>query len=171
MPAMSLRWPLLFRLEPSDRSTLGRADYVYEFERTINAPPDVVLSAMFDGHPLFRAPGCRRFDWHTPVGEFTDAVVDETFLFMNIRMRTAHYEPGRALVISIDRCSMPLASSMVQDMEVDAVDGGRTRFRWRIGVRYRKDTGFMAPMVTPLFRWLFSTTIKRLERRFAGQPA
>lgn len=168
MPAAGLRWPLLFRLDPSDPSLLGRADYVYEFERLIKAPADVALSAMFDGQPASAAPGLMRFLWHTPVGEFPDALMDETFLFMNIRMRTVHYEPGQRLAVSIDRCSLPLAAQMLQDLEFTPVDGG-TRFRWRIAVKYRRDTGFMAPMVTPMFRWLFSTTISRLQKRFATQ--
>lgn len=170
MPAAGLRWPLLFRLDPSDRALLGRADYVYEFERVVKAQAGTVLSAMFDGRPESAAPGFVRFHWHTPIGEFRDAIMDETFVFMNIRMRTVQYEPGRGLSISVDRCSMPLASQMLQDMELTPVDGG-TLFRWRIAVRYRRDTAFMAPLVTPMFRWLFATTLARLERRFAAGAA
>ena len=168
MPATSLQWPLLFALESSDSTLLDRADYVYEFERTIAGTPDAVLSAMFDGRPESSAPGCVGFHWYTPSGDLHDAVMDERFVFMNIRMRTVAYEPGRRLAVSIDRCSMPLATQMLQEMDVVPVDGG-TRFRWRIAVRYRRDTGFMAPLVKPLFRMMFSTTVDRLEKRFANQ--
>lgn len=166
MPTSHLQWPMLFALEPSDDSILTAADHVYEFERTINASGEEALAAMFDGMPASAAPGFVRFVWQGPVGELSDAVMDETFVFMNIRMRTVAYEPGRRLLLSIDRCSMPLARQMAQSIDITPVEGG-CRFRWRIAVRYRRDTGFASPVVVPLFRRLFEATISRLEARFA----
>jgi len=168
MPTSHLQWPMLFALEPSDDSILTSADYIYEFERTINASGEDALTAMFDGLPPSAAPGFVRFVWHGPVGELADAVIDETFVFMNLRMRTVAYEPGRRLVLSIDRCSMPLARQMAQCIDITPAEGG-CRFRWRIAVRYRRDTGFASPVVVPLFRRLFEATINRLQARFAGR--
>lgn len=167
MPTSHLQWPMLFALAPSDDSLLGEADHIYEFERTIKAPGEEALAAMFDGLPVSAAPGFVRFGWHGPVGELADAVIDETFTFMSLRMRSVAYEPGRRLVLSIDRCSQPLARQMAQFIDMTPVEGG-CRFRWRIAVRYRRDTGFASPLVVPLFRRLFEATINRLQARFAG---
>ncbi|MGC4083052.1 MAG: hypothetical protein QM736_13315 [Vicinamibacterales bacterium] len=100
------------------------------------------------------------------MGEFADAVLDEVFVFMTIRMRTVEYEPGR-LVLSVERCSLPLARQMVQVIEfTDTPDG--CRFRSRIAVTFRRDTGWASPTVIPLFRRLFLATLDRVCGR-AGQ--
>lgn len=165
---MPLKWPMLFALDPADDSLLTDADHVYDLERFFPAPAGDVLSEMFGGHPRTAAPGVVRYEWHGPHGQLERAVMDETFVFMTIRLRTVVYDPDRRLLISVDRCSLPLARQMLQCVEMTPVSGG-CRLRWRIAVRFRRDTGFASPLVTPLFQKLFDGTLDRLQAYFVSE--
>src|SRR6478752_6011555 len=115
--ASRLRWPLTFPLQPSALDLLDRADYVYDLERNINATGDAALKAFFDDGLAREVADMRGFIWQTPQGEFADAVVDEMFVYMTLRMRTVAYVPGERLAMSIDRCSLPLGRQMLPVME------------------------------------------------------
>jgi hypothetical protein len=169
-PAPSPRWPLSFALQHSALDLLDRADYVYHFEREINAPGDEVFTRFFDDALKRDVTGLRGFVWHTPPGRFTGAIVDEAFVYMSVRMRTVAYEPGARLAMSIDRCSLPLGRQMLQVMETLPRTGGGCSFRWRIAVRYLPGMAPLAPVVTPLFRRMFQQTLDAVTRHFAAAP-
>lgn len=159
-----LRWPLLFPLTPSTLDLLEQPDYLYDLGRDFTAAGDVVLRTFFDQALAGEVTGLRGFTWHTPIGEFTGATVDEEFNFMSLRMRTVAYEPGVRLAQSIDRCSLPLGRQMLQVMDITPLPGG-CHVRWRIAVRYLPGMAAVAPAVTPLFRTMFEQTLDAVERR------
>lgn len=168
VPSSALLWPLLFTLQRSTLDLLDDADYVYDFERDINAPGAAVITQFFDDALASDVTGLRGFKWHTPPGEFSGAVIDELFDYMSLRMRTVRYVPGVCLAMSVDRCSMPLGRQMLQVMDTTPRDGGRhCHLRWRIAVRYLPGMSILAPAVTPLFKGMFEQTLDAVGRRCA----
>ena len=174
VPSSMLLWPLMFTLQRTTLDLLDHADYIYDFERDIDASGEVVFSRFFDAALMSDVTGLRGFVWHTPPGEFSGAIVDEAFDYMSLRMSTVEYVPGVRLATSVDRCSLPLGRQMLQVMEATPRDGGRRcRFRWRIAVRYLPGMSIVAPAVTPLFRRMFGQTLDAVQRQCAAlhQPA
>jgi hypothetical protein len=170
MPASSTRllWPMLFTLQRSTLELLEHADYVYDFERDIEADGESVMSQFFDDSLKSHVTGLRGFDWQRRPGEFTGAVIDEGFDYMSLRMSTVAYVPGSRLAMSIDRCSLPLGRQMLQVMDAaPRGDRRRCRFRWRIAVRYLPGMSILAPAVTPAFRRMFEQTLDAVQRRCA----
>lgn len=163
-----LRWPLLFPLTPSTLDLLEQADYLYDLGRDFTATGDVVMRTFFDQALAGEVGGLRGFTWQTTPGDFNDAVLDEEFTYMSLRMRTVFYEPGVRLAMSIDRCSLPLGRQMLQVMDITPLPGG-CHVRWRIAVRYLPGMSLVAPAVTPLFRTMFEQTLDAVARRAAGR--
>jgi D-arabinono-1,4-lactone oxidase len=161
-------WPLFFTLAPGTLSTLDRADAVVDLERIIAAAPQVVLDAFFDELTGRDTPTLRGFIWHTAKGQLEDAVVDEVFSFMTLRMRTVFYEPGVRLGVSVDRSSLPLATELFQLWDVTSCDGG-TRVRWRVALTYIPALALVTPPTLRIFRRLFEAVLDTVERRFAAR--
>lgn len=159
----------MFPLQHSGLQLLDDADYVYDFERDINAPGAAVVTQFFADTLTSDVTGLRGFVWHTPPGELSGAVVDELFSYMSLQMRTVEYLPGVRLAMSIDRCSMPLGRQMLQVMDTTPRDGGRhCHFRWRIAVRYLPGMSVLAPAVIPVFKAMFEQTLDSVDRRCAA---
>lgn len=163
-----LRWPLMFSLQPSTLELLGDADYLYDLEREFNAPGDAVVRTFFDDALAREMAGLLGFTWHTPPGEFADAVIEEAFVYLSLRMRAIAYEPSVRLAMSIERCSLPLGRQMLEVIDTTPLPAGRCRVRWRIAVRYLPGTAFLAPALTPLFRTMFEQTLDAVERRIGN---
>jgi FAD/FMN-containing dehydrogenase len=131
-PRGRLRWPLLFKLHPSDASFGERAEFVIDEHAVIGAPPEQVYDAIVDLH------GARewladfvRAEWVSGPDEQGRQVVDELFTFMSQRVRTFHAERGRRWMASIDACTLPLGREMMEDLELQPLPDGRTQLRWR----------------------------------------
>jgi FAD/FMN-containing dehydrogenase len=126
------RWPLLVRMRPSDASFAERAPYVIDIHRTVAAAPEDV----FDAIVMLRGatewlPDFVRARWVEGPNERGEQVVEETFKFMTQRVRTFVAERGRHWMASIDACTLPLGREMMEDLELEPLDGGRTMLRWR----------------------------------------
>jgi hypothetical protein len=164
----ALRWPLIFSLQPSTLALLDAADYIYDFQRDIDAGGEQVFARFFDNALCGDVIGLRGFTWHTPEGEFPGAAIDESFVYMALRMRTVAYEPGTRLAMSIDRCSLPLGRQMLQVMDTIPRPEGGCRLRWRIAIRYLPGMSAIAPAVTPVFRRMFEQSLDAVARHFDG---
>ena len=163
-----MRWPLLFGLQPCTLALLDEADYVYDLQRSFDAPGDVVFKTFFDDALAAEVKGLRGFTWHTTSSQFDAATVDERFVYMSLRMRTVDYVPNQRLAMSIDRCSLPRGRPMLQVMETTPRGDGGCRLRWRIAVRYLPGTALLAPAVRPVFRRMFEGTLAAVERQLAA---
>jgi len=161
----SLSWPLVFPLQPSTMDVLDAADYSYDFHRDIKATGEEVVARFFDDALGKDVTGLRGFKWHTPAGQFAGATVDESFVYMSLRMRTILYEPGRRLAMSVDRSSLPLGRQILQVMETAPRPGG-CHMRWRIAIRYLPGMSPVAPAVRPLFRRIFEQNLDAVTKHF-----
>ena len=106
-------------------------------------------------------------DWWTPKGVLADAIFDELYLFMTMRVHV----PGARSVVRVDRWSLPLARWMIQRIETCVMPDGRTRLRYRIGF----DAPWIFRMFVPPLRWLFrkwfAVSLKRLARVVESRQA
>lgn len=162
------RWPLVVGLEPAGLELLETADHIFDLEAAVAASPEDAIATLFNGSLGSKVPGLLGFTWHTPEGELQDAVVDEAFVFMTLRLRTVVWEPGRRLAMSVDRCSLPLGRSMLQVVDATPAPGG-CRVRWRIAVRFLPLMAPAAPLLLPAFGKLFDSTLAALVAHHAGR--
>ena len=126
------RWPLLFKLRPSDAGFGERAPHAIDITVTLRSSAEEI----YDG--IVNLTGAR--DWlpdfvRARWVEGPDAdgrqVVEETFKFMSQRVRTFVAEPGRHWMASIDACTLPLGRELMEDLELEPLPDGGTRVRWR----------------------------------------
>lgn len=161
----AVRWPMPFRLEPADRSLFERASHGFDLSHDYVAPPEVVHRSFlaFVGDPPW-SPGFLGVDWWTTPEELSGAVMDELYAFMTMRVVVSEHVPGVRSVAWVERWSLPLATRMVQLIEVSVVDGGKTRLRYRIAF---DPPWVFRPFVWPVqraFRWWFELSLRRLAR-------
>ena len=162
------RWPLLFKLRPSDASFGDRAEFVIDEHAVISAPPEAVYDAIVDlvGARDWLADFVRA-DYVSGPDEEGRQVVDEVFRFMTQRVRTFHAERGRRWMASIDACTLPLGREMMEDLELSPLPDGRTQLRWRY---YYEPYRAVMPIRRPLhgfFGKMIRDDIERLGKHLA----
>ena len=166
------RWPLPFKLRPSDASFGERAPHAIDVRETLSAPPE----AIFEGIVNLRdardwLPDFVRARWVEGPNERGEQVVEETFRFMSQRVRTFLAEPGRHWMASIDACTLPLGRELMEDLELKPLPDGGTRVRWRY---YYDPYPAMKPLRKLLhkeFDHMLRLSLRQLDEHLAGQPA
>lgn len=166
VPKQAWRWPLWFEMRPATMATLERADKVFDLSGVVATEPSSAIAAFFEGATTRTVPGLKGFIWHTQAGDLDGAVVDESFAFMTMRMRTVEYQHGVRLVMSVDRCTLPLGTELLQIFEAEPCAGG-CRVRWRVAVCLVPPLAFGAPPVLAVFGRLLARVLDAVQRRFA----
>ena len=165
------RWPLLFKLRPSDAGFGDRAPHAIDITTTLSAPPEKV----YDG--IVNLAGARewlpdfvRARWVEGPDADGRQVVEETFRFMSQRVRTFVAEPGRHWMASIDACTLPLGRELMENLELEPLADGGTRVRWR----YYYDP---YPLLKPFRRLLHKEfdhmlrlSLEQLDAHLGAQP-
>ena len=126
------RWPLPFKLRPSDAGFAERAPHAIDITTTLSASPDAVYDGIVnltDARDWL--PDFVRARWVYGPDADGGQVVEETFRFMSQRVRTFVAEPGRHWMASIDACTLPLGRELMEDLELEPLPDGGTRVRWR----------------------------------------
>ncbi len=161
---MPLQYPLLFRFAPADLDFGQRARETIRVEARIGAKPEEVFAHVIR---LQRAKEWLRYfkhvRWRTAQHEGVGATADETFAFMTLRIRTLTEQVGEHWVSSVDACSMPLASMMLQDIRLEA-DGDAARLCWSIHYDPPLLLRPVDPLLQPFFRHMFSSSVARLKK-------
>ena len=165
------RWPLLFKLRPSDAGFGERAEFVIDEHAVVDAPPEAVYDAIVDlvGAREWLADFVRA-EWVSGPDERGEQVVDEIFSFMTQRVRTFHADRGRRWMASIDACTLPLGREMMEDLELSPLPDGRTQLRWRY---YYEPYRAVMPIRKPLhnyFAKMIRKDIEHLGDHLAARP-
>lgn len=166
--ATRVRWPMTFSLRPSDASLVGRSTHSFDLHWDYDAPPEVVHATFlgFLGDESW-SPGFLGIDWHTPVGVLDRALMDEFYVFMAMRVRVVEHVAGRRTVATVERWSLPLATEMVEVVELETLPNGRTRLRFRVAYNVARVFWPLHPPVGFAFRQWFLASFRGLERYLA----
>jgi hypothetical protein len=153
---------LLFIYSPATVDFLDQAEQTLDFEADMEASPEAVYDVMaktISAQIWVKYLCC--------VDRFTDpddpeAVFDETFWFMTLRIRTIVAARGERWAASVDAGSLPLAVRMLEVVDLTPLEGGRTHFRWRICFDLPWYLKPFFPLVKPFFDHLFSASTRQL---------
>lgn len=171
-PPVPWRAPLPFGLRPSDATLLDRTPHVLEFRAVLDAPPTFAFDALVE--PADAGPWMPAFwgaEHLSGVPSGRGVVFDEHFAFLRLRLRTVEHVPGARWVASIERTSLPLASEMVEVLEMAPFEDRRTVMRWRIGYVPLAAVAPLHPVVQPLFRRFFAAIVDGLKRHCRAHGA
>nr|MDQ3934848.1 FAD-binding protein [Actinomycetota bacterium] len=166
------RWPLPFKLRPSDASFGERAPHVIDIRERLSASPE----AIFDGVVNLRdarewLPDFVRARWVAGPNERGEQVVEETFKFMSQRVRTFLAEPGRHWMASIDACTLPLGRELMEDLELEPLPDGGTQLRWRYYYDPYPALRPIRPLLHKEFDKMLRLSLKQLDEHLARPPA
>lgn len=158
------KWPLLFDFGPADPSLFDTATHLIDARHYIPAPIEEVAHIMWFEVTSEWLVAHVGLDWLTEENVPKDAVVDMAFSFMTMRGKVIDLEWPRRWVAHITAGSMPLATSMIEGVELTpAVDGG-TDVRWRIGYEVAPALAPINAIVKPFFQWMFTRSLQNLAR-------
>ena len=164
--------PMPFKLAPSDLSFAERAEFSFDNKVLIDAEPEdvlEVLESVENGRDWL--PHFLRARWMSGDERGPGAVLVESFRFMKIRLRIVTREPGRRWVASVEACSIPLASQMLEDVECTPTDDGKTEFRWRVYYDVLPEARPLHPVVRPFFKRFFRDATRGLAAYMATRPS
>ncbi|HKP90717.1 MAG TPA: FAD-binding protein [Thermoleophilaceae bacterium] len=166
------RWPLPFKLRPSDAGFGERAPFVIDVQERLDAPAE----AIFDG--IVNLTGARdwlpdfvRARWVAGPNERGEQLVEETFKFMSQRVRTFLAEPGRHWMASIDACTLPLGRELMEDLELEPLPGGGTQVRWRYYYDPYPVLRPIRPLLHKEFDKMLRLSLRQLDEHLADRPA
>jgi hypothetical protein len=166
-----LRWPMVFELRECDESLLGRSMHEFDLSWDYAAEPELVHRTFlgFMGEEPW-SPGFLGVDWQTPRGQLGDAVMDEFYVFMAMRVRVLSHVPGRRSVARVERWSLPLATRMLQVVETTPLEAGGTHLRYRVAYDVLPLVAPLHPPVAFAFREWFTASLRGLQRYLDAHP-
>jgi len=164
------RWPLIFKLRPSDAGFADRAPYVIDEHAVLAAPAEQIYDAIVDlaGAREWLADFVRA-EWVSGPDADGNQVVDEIFRFMSERVRTFHAERGVRWMASVESCTLPLAREMMQDLQLSTLPDGRTQLRWRFFYEPYGALGPLRGLLHRFFAKMIRADIASLDEYLAGR--
>ncbi len=165
------RWPLLFKLRPSDAGFGDHAPHAIDITTTLGASPERIYDGIVN---LTEArdwlPDFVRARWVEGPDENGEQVVEETFRFMSQRVRTFVAEPGRHWMASIDACTLPLGRELMEDLELEPLPDGGTRVRWRYYYDPYKLLKPFRKLLHKEFDHMLRLSLEQLDEHLGAQP-
>jgi hypothetical protein len=185
-----------FDLKPTDLSFIACAPFKLDNEAVINASAARVFEivSLGEGERVWLK-GFKSAQWTSapPYGagstrEFTlkllapnpptlarstggrSAVSASTRLVLDVKERFVVWEPGRRLSICIEAVSLPVVTAMFQDLQMEPMAQGRTRFRWQVYYTPSVLTRLVHPLGRAIFGSIFSSSTAALTRYATGHP-
>jgi FAD/FMN-containing dehydrogenase len=155
-----VRWPLVFDLEPIGVDFIAEATRHFNFSMECFADPDQLFDAMV--HMDDAAEWMDQFvrmekDEHDP-----EHVFDEHYTFMRLRGRTLIADRPRRWVARIEAASLPLATRLIEVVEIGRQPSGRTHLSWRISLDPHPLTMPIENGLRSIFERLFDRSLQRL---------
>jgi hypothetical protein len=156
-------WPLWFSQGPADESFAERAAFVIDNTAIVAAPARDIYEVLDTGEKGSTwIPHFKDMEWRTP-HRGVGGVADEHFSFMSIRLQMLVAEPGRRWLCSVNACTLPLATAMLEDVTFDEKPDGTTVVRWRVYYTPKALVRPLVPLVQPLFERLFRDATQNLK--------
>jgi len=158
--------------EPLALDAFDRLDHSFRFETILDATPERVFAVFEDPHswPVWVS-AIRKVTWTSPkpfgVGTTRDVDI--------IGGLTAHerffiWDPPYRMAFYFEGTNKPAVSSLGEYYELRALDGGRTRFVWRVAYEPRSFMRHLSAPLRPLVRLMGARIVKGLERYVRELP-
>ncbi len=158
------KWPLLFEFGSADASLFETASHLIDARRHIPAPIEEVARIMWFEVTSDWLVAHVGLDWLTERDVPKDAIVDMTFSFMTMRGKVIDLDWPRRWAAHITAASLPLATSMIEGVELEPAADGGTDVRWRIAYDVAPALAPMNVLVKPFFQWMFERSLENLGR-------
>lgn len=167
-PRARWSWPQPFDLEPVGLEFPPRATRRLVYTADCSADPAFLFDTFV--HMDEGATWMDQFVSMTADGRGAGTRFDETFTFMTLRGRTLVYDRPRRWVARIEACSLPLATRMIEELELVRRPGGRTAMSWTFSFDPHPLARPLERVLLPAFDRLFQKGLHQLGR-FAEQRA
>ncbi len=165
-----INWPLCFSQGPADESFEKTAAFVIDNQALVDAPPEDVYDVLDTGeNGSTWIPYFKNMEWLTPT-RGVGGVAVEHFDFMSIRLVMLEAARGRRWLCSVNGCTWPLATAMIEDVTFERQADGRTLFRWRVFYTPKPLVRPFHPLVRPFFESLFRRATENLAAYMGARP-
>ena len=154
-----------FPLEPTEIDYIGRSTHRIENEAVIGAPADRVFELISSADHMSSwfhdFVSCR---WTSPAPHGVGSTREVALKALTVKERFLSWEPGRRLSFCIYAMSLPLARHLVEDLQLEAVEPGRTRLRWQVHYTPTLAMRLVHPAARAVFGRMFRTSLEQLKR-------
>ncbi|MGB8331811.1 MAG: SRPBCC family protein [Polyangiales bacterium] len=158
---------------PLTLDAFDRLDDSFRFETTLDATPERVFAVFEDpdSWPVW-AGAIRKVTWTSrkPFGVGTSRDV-EIVGGLTAHERFFVWEPPHRMAFYFEGTNKPAVSSLAEYYELRALDGGRTRFVWRVAYEPRSFMRYLSAPLRPLVRLMGARIVRGLERYVRELPA
>lgn len=158
----ALRWPLLFELEPVTQEFRARAQRRLEYRVDCFSCPEFLFESF-----VYMRNARAWLDQFLGVARDHDGlgnVFEEYFTFMTLRGRTLEIAPPGRWVARLEQTSIPLASRMLEEIDVVSNPSGRSSLLWTFHFDPHPLGGRLERVLIPVFRRFCERSIERLGR-------
>lgn len=155
-------WPMMFELEPVGLEFIPKAQRKMVFTVDCFAEPAFLFDAFV--HMKDARQWMEQFVGIESDGYGHGAVFDETFTFMKFRARTLKLDRPGHWVARLEACSLPLATRMIEEIELVRQPSGRTNLCWTFSFDPHPLALPLESVLMPRFEGLFSRSLARLGR-------
>ena len=151
------RLPVYFECRPVDLDFAARAPWSFENVVDLDATPDEVFALFADGESWPRwFPGIRNVTWTSPEPKGVGTTRTVTLATATVFEHFVAWEPGRRFAFRFEGANRPLFRALLEDYVLEPLDGGRTRFTYRVAV----DPTWLLRLLGPLARGLLARTFR-----------
>jgi uncharacterized protein YndB with AHSA1/START domain len=133
-----------------------KAPYVIRNEAELDAPPERVFDvwADIDEWPKWFS-DIRKGTWDTPPPHGAHSRREVVLNLLSVREQFLAWDPGRRYAFTMTACTLPLAHSIVEDYQLEALPGGRSRLVWEVRFDLRLPFVPLSPVVRFVFGKMF----------------
>jgi hypothetical protein len=153
-------WPLLFDLEPVGEEFAARATRQYVFKAQGYTDPERLFDAfitMQDGSAWME-----QFRCVTRAGDDPEAVFDEHFSFMRLRIRTLRSERPNCWVARVEAASLPLATRLIERIDIVRALNGESHITWTFDFDPHPLALPIEAQLRPIFEGMFRRSLQAL---------
>ncbi|MBX7183716.1 MAG: SRPBCC family protein [Vicinamibacteria bacterium] len=160
-----------FTCRPVGLDFIEEAAYRFENVVELEAPPEAVFDIFADGESWPRwFDGIQRVVWTSPEPKGVGTTRTVTLTTMTVYEHFLAWEHGRRFAFRFVGSSLPLCRAGIEDYQLEALPGGRTRFFYGVYLEPSLVVRLAGPIARAQFRGMFSRAAQGLKAYIAARP-
>lgn len=160
-----------FSLEPAGLEYIARAPYRFDNEVVIQAPAERVFDLIADGKSMRRwfhdFVDCR---WTSTAPHGVGSTREVELKALAVKERFLQWERGKRIAFNVYAITLPLVRRMIEDLQLEPLDAGRTRLRWRVHYTPTLLMRILHPIGRAIFGRMFRVSLASLRRVAESTP-